>query len=191
MTRWSRRRDTPRDPVAVDSLRTDAIANLFDAHVDEVYRFVHRRCRDHALAEDVTQEVFMRAVRGTTDPNTLTIGWLMTVARNHLVDVLRRRTAHDQKLRLVAASGRGHDEVDHDERLRIEAAMARLRVDHRLVLTLHYIDGYTVPALADHLGRSIKSVEGLVTRARRALRAELDETHQPATDRSAMGGTHD
>ena len=50
----------------------------------------------------------------------------------------------------------------------------------RLVLTLHYVDGYSVPALAEHLGRSVKSVEGLVTRARRALRAELDE-----------GGDHD
>ena len=39
----------------------------------------------------------------------------------------------------------------------------------------HYIDGFTVPALAERLGRSVKSVEGLVTRARRELRVRLDD----------------
>ena len=48
-----------------------------------------------------------------------------------------------------------------------------MSVEHRLVLTLHYLDGYTVPALAKELGRSVKSVEGLVIRAKRNLQREL------------------
>ncbi len=67
------------------------------------------------------------------------------------------------------------DPVDLLERLRIEAALDELSVDHRLVLTLRYIDDLPVSELADHLGRSAKSVEGLITRARRELRAKLDE----------------
>ena len=43
------------------------------------------------------------------------------------------------------------------------------------MLTLHYVDGYSVPAIAEHLNRSLKSVEALVTRARRAFRAELEQ----------------
>ena len=57
----------------------------------------------------------------------------------------------------------------------MEGALSELSVDHRLVLTLHYIDGLTVPALAEHLGRSVKSIEGLITRARRELRAQLGD----------------
>lgn len=153
-----------------------AIASMYDAHVNEVYRFVHQRCRDHSLAEDITQETFLTAIRRADDPNTISIGWLMTVARNRLIDVLRRDASYESKLRLVAGGG-GSSSSDAElvERLRIEGALNELSVDHRLVLTLHYIDGLTVPELAAHLGRSVKSVEGLVTRARRELRAHLGD----------------
>lgn len=152
-----------------------SFADMYDAHVDEVYRFVHRRCRDHSLAEDITQETFMTAIRTTDDPSSISIGWLITVARNRLVDVLRRQTTYEGKLRLVGAAESREQSAQVAERLRIEAALNDLSVDHRLVLTLHYIDGFTVPALADHLDRSVKSVEGLITRARRELREALED----------------
>lgn len=150
-------------------------AAMYDTHVYEVYRYVHRRCRDHSLSEDITQETFMTAIRSTDDPSSISIGWLLTVARNRLFDELRRRTRYEDKLRLLAPRDEADGDAEVAERLRIERALNELSVDHRLVLTLHYLDGFTVPALAEHLGRSIKSVEGLVTRARRELRAELDQ----------------
>jgi RNA polymerase sigma-70 factor (ECF subfamily) len=164
-----------------------SFAAMYDAHVDEVYRFVFRRCRDHALSEDITQETFMAAIRTTDDPRSISIGWLMTVARNQLVDVLRRQTRYEGKLRLVGAAGRAEHDVEQVERMRVEAALNELTVDHRLVLTLHYIDGYTVRALAEHLDRSMKAVESMMTRARRALRAKLDE----GADGAERGGRHD
>jgi len=157
--------------------------DFFYAHVDEVYRFVHRRCRDHDLAEDITQETFLRAIRNNRDLSGISIGWLITVARNCLYDDIRRKNRGDAKLKLLAAPAHrsGHD-IDLVERLRVEQALEGLSVDHRLVLTLHYIDGLTVPALAEELGRSVKSVEGLVTRARRAMRALLDDDENGVTD---------
>jgi RNA polymerase sigma-70 factor (ECF subfamily) len=187
VSRWVLGRTAPASAPrtgATDRART--IALLYDAHVEEVYRFVHRRCRDHDIAEDITQETFMKAVRSTIAPQSLTVGWLMTVARNQLIDVLRRQTRHEEKLRLVGATQAADDPVDPVERLRMEAALAELSVDHRLVLTLHYVDGMSVPDLATHLGRSMKSVEGLVTRARRHLRVSLDDE----TDSPQIGGTH-
>jgi RNA polymerase sigma-70 factor (ECF subfamily) len=162
-----------RDQGAAAARSVSVIASMYDAHVDEVYRYVHRRCRDHSLAEDITQETFLTAIRRAEDPGSISIGWLMTVARNRLVDVLRREASYEGKLRLVLAGDSDHHDADLAERLRVEGALNELSVDHRLVLTLHYIDGLTVPALADQLGRSVKSIEGLVTRARRELRALL------------------
>lgn len=162
-----------------------SFAQMFDAHVDEVYRYIHRRCRDHAVAEDVTQDTFMAAIRNTRDPSTITIGWLITVARNRLFDVLRRQTKHEDKLRLLAAEERpSTDGIDIADRLRVEEALQNLPVHYRLVLTLHYINGMTVRAIADELDQSPKSVEGLVTRARRELAALLDDTNP----HSATGG---
>ena len=66
-------RDTPSD-VGLVSGEESSFAHLYDAHVDEVYRFVHRRFRDHALAEDITQETFMTALRNMDDPNGISIG---------------------------------------------------------------------------------------------------------------------
>lgn len=148
---------------------------LYARHVREVYRFVHQRCRDHALTEDITQETFIAALNSADGPSSISVGWLLTVARNRLVDVLRRDDRHERKLRLVSAAEVQLDDVDPTDRLRIESALEKLSVDHRLVLTLHYIDGFTVPALAERLGRSVKSIEGLVTRARRELRLQLDD----------------
>lgn len=159
---------------------------VYDRNVEEVYRFVHRRCRDHALAEDITQDTFITAIRTTDDPSTISIAWLLTVARNRLVDVLRRQDSYQGKLRLVAAGGADSHQVELVERLRIEGALDELSVDYRLVLTLHYIDGLTVPALAEHLGRSVKSIEGLLTRARRELRTKLSD----GPDATGTGGSH-
>lgn len=164
------------------------IASMYDAHVDEVYRFVHRRCRDHSLAEDITQETFLTAIRRADDPGSISVGWLLTVARNRLVDIVRREASYESKLRLVVGGGRSSNlDAELTERLRFESALDQLRVEHRLVLTLHYIDGLTVPALADHLGRSMKSVEGLVTRARRELRSQLDAD---TTGKETTGEAH-
>ena len=173
-------RETSSDTGLVSG-EDSSFAHLYDAHVDEVYRFVHRRCRDHALAEDITQETFMTALRSTNDLNEISIGWLITVARKRLVDVLRRQTQHATKIRLVGQVEHGVLDIELAERLRVERAFEELTVEHRLILTLHYIDGLTVPALAKHLGRTVKSIEGQVTRARRELRAELDRDNDEAT----------
>jgi RNA polymerase sigma-70 factor (ECF subfamily) len=161
-----------------------SFAEVYDEHVETVYRYVHRRCQDHPLAEDVTQDTFMTAIRTTEDPATITVAWLLTVARNRLFDVLRRQTRYQEKLQLLADDTSRSDDVDHAERLRVEAALGVLPVHYRLVLTLHYINGMTVRAIADELDQSLKSVEGLVTRARKELVAVLVDTEP----RSVEGG---
>ncbi len=157
--------------------RRDGFTVLYREHVTELYRFVHARCRDHEIAEDVTHDVFVTAVRTVEDPAEITVGWLKQVARNRMIDVLRRGARGRDKLRLLQSGTR---EIQTDtavvDRLMLDNAMSRLSVEHRLVLTLHYLDGQTVPALAAELGRSVKSIEGLVTRANRKLRTELGDT---------------
>ena len=110
-----------------------------------------------------------------TDTEEIGLAWLRRVARNRLIDVIRREDRYRDRLRLVGVS----DDVDDHGglvagRLRVEQALAALAPAHRLVLVLHYLDEMTVQALADELGRSCKGAEALLTRARAALRAELE-----------------
>lgn len=153
--------------------REQQLFALYDAHVDTVYRYVYRRCRDHALAEDVTQETFVDVVRSEVEPSTVTVAWLLTVARNKLVDILRRQIRYEEKLQIIANSLSSSPVVDTVERLIIEQALESLPVHYRLVITLHYLNGMTIAAIARELERSPKSIEGLMTRARRSLEAEL------------------
>lgn len=152
---------------------------VYQHHVEALYRYVYRRCRDHSLAEDVTQETFYRAMDSGRDPSSITFGWLITVARNRLFDVLRRQVHYEEKLRVVANSLSPIGDVDPIERLQIETALQKLPVHYRLALTLHYMEGSSMAEIADELDRTVKSVEGILTRARRALANELESTNAP------------
>lgn len=154
--------------------RRDGFRAVYDRHVAEVHRYVHRICRDLDLAADVTQDVFLTAVRTVEDPTEITIGWLRRVARNRLIDLIRRDDTLRRKLRLVSSE----DSADHGpsvvEQIRVERAMAGLRPGQRVALVLFHVDGLSVAELAAELGRSPKGAEALLTRARAALRARLD-----------------
>ncbi len=153
----------------------ERIIALYDAHVHEIYRYVHRLCLDRSVAEDVTQDVFVAALR---DPSAeITVGWLMRSARNRMIDIVRREANYRDKVRALR---RGADEYHDDvgavvEHLRMREALGRLRPEHRIVLMLHYVDGASISELATALGRSYKGAEGLMSRARSALKVELEK----------------
>ena len=157
------------------AVRRAEFTALYDQHVGEVYRFVHQRCHDRTIAEDVTQDTFLTAVRTIENATDIGIGWLIQVARHRMIDVVVRRARYTDKLRLIGAREVALDAGDGvAEQLRVREALAHLDVEQRLVLTLHYMDGMTIAALAEQWGRSPKAVEALVTRARRSLRRELE-----------------
>lgn len=165
------------DTVDVPDQERVKFAALYRANVAEVYRYLHRRCRETAMAEDLTQDVFLSVLRSTRPIDEIGIGFLMTAAQHRLIDMARRQDRYAAKLRLIVG---GLDDVELDpeslDRIVIERAMERLSVDHRLVLSLHYLDDLTVAGLAQSLGRSEKSVDGLITRARRNLHRELEQS---------------
>lgn len=149
------------------------LADLYEAHRTHVYRYVYGRCGDHELAQDITQDVFVIVAR---QPNTeVNIGWLFTVARNRMVDVLRRRRIHYEKAPVLAATLHNAESASHSiDNTNMVAAVEQLRANHRTALLLHYVEGYKIAEIAELLGRSPKGVEALITRARKALREALE-----------------
>jgi len=147
---------------------------LYDRAVPEVYGYLLPRCGSITLAEDLTAETFLAAVAAVkrrTVPH-LTMAWLVGVARHKLVDHWRRQGREERNLRLV------HDETTPaedpwDEHLaagRAHAVLEKLGPHHRAALTLRYLDGLSVPEVADHLGRGVHATEALLVRARIAFR---------------------
>ena len=151
---------------------TDPFLAFYRTNADPLYRWVHRRCRDHALAEDIVQETFLSAAR-SDEP--VAASWLYVVARNKLVDVIRRAERFDDRLHLVAGTDI-ETPADHEllARLELVAALETLRAEHRIVLQLKYVDGLAVDELAEEIGRSQKGAEALLSRARSALKDAME-----------------
>ena len=69
-----------------------AFGLLYDRHVDAIYRYVYYRVRDDAEAEDLTSDVFMKALRAIPryEPRQAFLAWLYRIARNAVIDRARR-----------------------------------------------------------------------------------------------------
>ena len=147
----------------------------YDDALPRVYRYVLTRCGDEALAEEVTQEAFIEAVRarrrfeGRSDPVT----WICTIGRHRLIDHVRHdRRSVSRQLRLVDT----HADVDSrrwaqsDEREDVGRALGALLPDQRLALMLRYLDQLPVREIARSLHRTESATESLLSRARGAFR---------------------
>jgi RNA polymerase sigma-70 factor (ECF subfamily) len=109
--------------------------------------------------------------RGEPD---VTTAWLIGIARHKLVDHWRRTEREQRRLQAVIERP-GADAEDDPWDARLDALVARdvldrLGAHHRSALTLRYVDGLPVPAVAAILDRTVQATEALLTRAKRAFR---------------------
>jgi RNA polymerase sigma-70 factor (TIGR02952 family) len=161
----------------------EAFAQLYDAYVDTVFRYLLVRVADRALAEDLTSETFLRALRRI---DTFTwqgrdiAAWFVTIARNLVADHVKSARF---RFEVTTADMRDADErVDAPDR----EVLARLR-DERLVeairglrpeqaecITLRFLQGLSLAETARVLDRSEGAVKQLQLRGTRALRAALE-----------------
>jgi len=150
---------------------TDPVEQIYDLALPQVYGYLLTRCGSAAIAEDVTSETFLAAVKATREggPPELSVAWLIGVARHKLVDHWRRSAREERAFTVVggAVDDPWDDELDVDAAHR---ALQQLSGNHRAALTLRYLDGLTVSEVAGVIGRSVHATETLLVRARAALR---------------------
>jgi RNA polymerase sigma-70 factor, ECF subfamily len=148
----------------------EVLLALYDRALPVVYGYLFDRCRDQATAEDLTSETFLAAVKVVHDgaPTAISLPWMIGVARHKLVDHWRRRERAD---RIPVEPAGVEDPWDTRlESMRAEAVLECLGGHHRAALTLRYVDGLSVPEVADVLGRTVHATEALLVRARVAFR---------------------
>jgi RNA polymerase sigma-70 factor (ECF subfamily) len=156
----------------------DAFGQVYDAYVDSIYRYLYYRVGSHALAEDLTSETFLRALR-RIDSFTWQgkdIGaWFVTIARNLVTDHVKSSRF---KLEVTTADMLDADRADNgieDEVLgRLESAVLldavrRLRAEQQECIVLRFLQGLTVAETSAVMGRSEGAVKQLQLRAVRAL----------------------
>jgi RNA polymerase sigma-70 factor (ECF subfamily) len=161
------------------------LLSLYDAALPQVYGYLLARCGSRWVAEDLTAETFLAAVRAERDGRgPTTVGWLIGTARHKLVDHWRAREREERSLRVVesGADGAVEDPWDvHLDALRARQVLDGMSATHRAVLTLRYLDDLPVPQVAALLARTVHATEALLVRARAAFRRGYEST----------GGSHD
>jgi RNA polymerase sigma-70 factor (ECF subfamily) len=151
---------------------------IYDHALPDVYSYLLARCRSVPVAEDLASETFLAAVAALDAGKvpSLSVGWLIGVARHKLADHWRRLAREEAKLALVGGEPDIDDPWDaHLERTRARDTLDRLGPHHRGALILRYVDGLPVRAVADHLDRTEHATEALLVRARRAFRQAYEE----------------
>ncbi len=173
--------------IALESRDQRALEALYDRYGDYVYSVCMRMVGDVQLAEDLTQEVFLRLWR-RPDLYDVSRGrfvtWLLSVARNRGIDERRsrgRRFRHEPPPSLAAAEAlagagetEGHDAaVLSEERIAVQKALAQLPPEQQLAIRLAYFGGYTQQEIAQGLSQPLGTVKTRIRLGMQKLRTLL------------------
>ena len=145
-----------------------------------VYALCLRMCADQRRAEELTQDVFVRAWRaiGTFRGESAFGSWLHRVAVNVVLDDARRRkrrpteSLEDAPDAALGARSAG----DPAARIGLERAVASLPERARMALVLHAVEGYRYEEVAELMGISLGAVKSHIHRARALLMERLERT---------------
>lgn len=157
----------------------EAFERLYRANVDRIFALCLRLTGDRVRAEELTQDVFVRAweklgsFRGESAFST----WLHRLAINVVLG--SRRSDGRRASRILFAEdlsiyeGSGVPPAETGARLDLEAAMATLPESSRTVFVMHEVEGYTHQEIAEMTGRAEGTCKALLHRARAILKERL------------------
>jgi len=160
----------------------EAFGDLYSAFQARIYSYVARRIPNRADAEDVTGQVFLKALSGirSFDPGRASFAtWLYRIAHNSVIDYYRsegdaRATDLDEAAGLYRFDSQ--ESRDYTEMyLKVLALMRGLRPGYQEVLGLRLIEGMSNQEIASVLGAGERYTAMKISRALKALRAKTEE----------------
>jgi RNA polymerase sigma factor (sigma-70 family) len=151
------------------------LADAFASHEARVFTYFRRMVGGRDLARDLTQETFVRALRGAArySGDAPVDAWLLGIARNVFLEWLRK--AGRERPAEQAGQVADPPSRSEDERLDVERALARLAPEHREVLVLRFSLDLPGEEVAQLLGISHEAVRQRVVRAKDAFRAVWED----------------
>lgn len=150
-------------------MNRNLVESLFDRYRLPVYRFLRRLLRDEAVAEDLTQETFLRALGGRYQADGHERAWVFQIARNLARDHARAGSRRPALVELTDVTASG----DFTRATELDAALASLGEDDREVFLLKEIGGLSYGEIADACNLTPDAVRSRLHRTRLTLRSAL------------------
>ena len=152
----------------------ERIEKLFCEYYSLVYRVAFSQIKNHADAEDITQEVFLKLLHNDMKFENIEHekAWIIRVAVNSCKDLLksffRSRTVSIEDIVLLPA-------VQAEEYNNVLETVLGLPQKYKDVVYLHYYEGYSAVDIGKILGKNVNTVYTLLARARKMLQERLGE----------------
>ncbi len=151
---------------------------LYDRYEKLVFSFAYRLTKDRTIAEEVTQDIFLKLWHGTSiyqEEKGKFSSWLLTITRNKAIDEIRRLKRHDhepmlEKDALIEGADSTEREVEWKERREeLRAAITALSADQQEVIELFYFQGYSQQKISDRCNLPLGTVKGRIRLALKHL----------------------
>ena len=160
----------------------EAFGRLYDIHVDRVYRHIYYRVGNEEDAEDLTQQVFLKAwqaIHSYKETASPFIAWLMTISHNLVVDFYRTKKdkayLEAEVLADDTASSPERAAEASFEQQRLRKAILQLGSDEQQVIILRFIEGFEFAEIASVLKKKEGNVRVILHRSLVKLRNILEK----------------
>lgn len=156
-------------------MEEDIFIQLYSEYFKIVYRYLYSLTFNQQKAEDLTQDVFIRAMCVLNVPDSRIKAWLLTVARNLYIDYIKKSskiTYTPEEVLMEHTSGDIQNELEDKHML--AAVIARLRMlpdTQRQAVVLCLVNELSYEEASEVMGLSVSAVTNLIYRARKNLRA--------------------
>ena len=153
---------------------------FFEQYHNELYIYLRSLCHDSAVAEDLLQETFLKAILSLPDDHMNVRAWLYMVARNLYFNYASRQKHQTSLEEWQEVPQFFVDEVlegmlKNEQRMRLYQALEQLSQTRREILILQYFGGFSQKEIASMLQLSPENVRVLGHRAKKELKSYMEE----------------
>lgn len=153
---------------------------FFEQYHNELYIYLRSLCHEPAVAEDLLQETFLKAILSLPDDHVNVRAWLYMVARNLYFNYAAKQKHQTQLEAWQEAPAELKDEVleqmlKDEQRLGLHLALEQLSETKREILILQYFGGFSQKEIASMMQLSPENVRVLGHRAKKELKRLMEE----------------
>jgi RNA polymerase sigma-70 factor (ECF subfamily) len=174
--------ESHKSSILLESLDPQAVSGVFDCYYPHIFRFARYRLGDEILAEDISNEVFVRlleAIKARRGPNKNLRGWLFSTASHLVTDHIRchyRSQSQPLDETIPGSLPTPGDCLEYGEELALlNQGLKTLTVEQQNVLALRFGAGYSIEETSAVMKKKVNAIKQLQLRALSSLKRAMGQ----------------